>query len=182
MAFLILLLIVAAVIGGGFLLSYSCELDVKKTMEREFASKIDNSFDHVKKYCCKFSASIDHLDTILKMFEELTTTGSLKYLKQYDGYLIPTAKFHFTDKFYILVDEQLRYRLIIVPDYLNIKDDSNDVLPEESVNEVKRYLPYSKTLDEFKVFVEECHAVSQEMERERERRKHVGDVIRRNIK
>lgn len=182
MAFLVLLLIVAVIIGGGFLLSYSCELDMKKTIERDFASNIENSFDHVKRYCTKFKASIDHLDTILKMFEELTTTGSLKYLKQYDGYLIPTTKFHFTDKFYILVDDQLRYRLIIVPDYISIRDDYNDITPEESAKEVKRYLPYSKTFDEFKAFVEECHTISQEMERERERRRHVGDVIKRNIK
>lgn len=179
---MIFLIVVSVIVVGFLAVCWLAGLKAESDIKKEFAKSIEKSFNNVKKYCSKFKASIDHLDSILNAFTELTEGGGLKYLKQYEGYKIPTKDFHFLEKFYILVDENLRYKLIITVDDINFRDEFNDISPEKSAANVKKYLPYAKTLDEFKKFVEECHIANQEAELEKNRRKHVNNVIRKNVK
>ena len=180
--FLIGLLVILGLCVLRMILLYFDEKEEEKEKEREFGRCIEDSFLHVKKYCGKFPASLDHLKTVVEAFEELTNGDGLKYLKQFEGYRIPTNQFHFIENFYILVDKDLTYKIVISDECINIRDEFNDVEVCDSAETVKRYLPYAKTLEEFKEFFKECQEEYQNGARERERRNHVASVIKRKVK
>lgn len=181
-AFFIALVVILGLCVLRMILLYYDEKEEEKEKEKTFADSIEKSFGYVKKYCGKFPASNDHIKSILSVFEELVTNGNLKYLQPFEAYIIPTTQFHFHEKFYILVDSNLQYKLVVTDGMMQIRDESNpDMDVEESARVVKKYLPYAKTLDEFKAFVNECQEEYNRITNERKRRDHVGKIIRKEM-
>lgn len=182
-AILITIIIVTLVCLFVPTLEYIAKKNLEREREKQFAKSIENSFTHVKKYCSKFGASNDQIKLILSVFEELVNNGGLKYLQPYEAYMLPTSHYQFPSNFYIVVSGDLQYGLVITNEKLRIRDKFNeDIDAEESAKVVKKYLPYAKTLDEFKAFVNECQEEYDKIVRERKRRDHVDRIINKKIK
>ena len=176
-------MIVVFIVGVAiiFLILLNEHLEEKREKEREEESKasefirdIDGAFSAVERYCQNFNSSLDHLKKIKEAFEGFISTNSSKDLRPFEGYEIPTNQFFFNEHFYILIDEMLVPKLIIVPYIIGVGDN---ITVKGDVDTIKKHLPYTKTIEEFTEFYEKCKKGNKLATEERRRRNRVRKAL-----
>ena len=155
-----------------FLPAYLGGISAEKQMKKDIINSLKKSKDGVKKYATKFNASMSHLQDIDAAIHELVKSNKLEYLKPLEAYGIPMRDYHFNAQFYILITENLDYRVVICP----------TTIAFDNAEKVKRYLPHSMTVEEFDKFVEECKKDNYNAGVERFRRGQVSKVLNNAIK
>jgi len=150
------------------------EKENKEKKVKEFERNIEDAFNAVEKYCQNFNSSLDHLKKIKDVFEEFISANSLKDLRPFEGYEIPAHQYFFNEHFYILIDEKLVPKIIIVPYTIGV-GDKNTVKGDMEM--IKKHLPYTKTLEEFEDFYNKCEKGNKLATEERRRRNRIRNVL-----
>jgi len=146
--------------------------EAESEMKKNMLNGLKKSKEGVRKYTTKFNASMSHLQDIDDAIHELVKSNKLEFLKPLEAYGIPMRDYHFNAQFYILITENLDYRVIICP----------TTIAFDNAEKVKRYLPHSMTIEEFDNFVEECKKDNYNAGVERFRRGQVSKVLNNAIK